>query len=214
VCVCGGTLEIRDLDTAVLRHSWDAHAGSIREVALNSGGKWMVSSDESTLKMWDMETGLLLRTLKYEVACPKDLTVSFDGRRVVFVSDYRTLITWDLQSDSVVSAFTVPEVKALAVGPDGKWAVSGSLDNTLKVWDLEAGLLVRTLKGHSNLAYALASTPDGSRIVSGSEDHTLKVWDVVTGSLLSTFAGHTAAVYNVGISPNGKWRYRQPVTGH
>ena len=78
----------------------------------------------------------------------------------------------------------------MAVTPDGKRAVSASGDNTLKVWDLETGRVLRTLEGHSHFVYGVAVTPDGKRAVSASADKTLKVWDLETGRALRTLEGH------------------------
>jgi len=61
---------------------------------------------------------------------------------------------------------------------DGKRIVSGSFDNTLKVWDAQTGQETLTLKGHSSYVNSVSFSPDGKRIVSGSTDNTLKVWDI------------------------------------
>jgi len=58
--------------------------------------------------------------------------------------------------------------------------VSGSYDNTLKVWDAQTGQETLTLKGHSDYVTSVSFSPDGKRIVSGSYDDTLKVWDLKT----------------------------------
>ena len=68
-------------------------------------------------------------------------------------------------------------VNAVAVTPDGKKAISGSDDSTLKVWDIEIGKELRTLRGHTSWVTAVALTSDG-KAISGSWDKTLKVWDV------------------------------------
>ena len=67
------------------------------------------------------------------------------------------------------------EVNAVALTRDGRRAVSGSYDETVKVWDLEQGALLATLDGHDGPVTAVAVTADGRRAVSGSVDHTLKV---------------------------------------
>src|SRR5262249_14955328 len=67
-------------------------------------------------------------------------------------------------------------------------AVSGSFDNTVKVWDLTTGRTLRTLEGHAGLVNAVAMSDDGTRAVSGSYDKTLKVWDLTTGEVIATFA--------------------------
>ena len=69
----------------------------------------------------------------------------------------------------------------MAVTPDGRRAVSGSRDRTLRVWDLESGQTVRTLEGHAKAVTAVAVTPDGCRAVSASYDWTLRMWDLESG---------------------------------
>jgi WD40 repeat protein len=94
-------------------------------------------------------------------------------------------------------------VEAVAVTPDGRRAVSGSADRTLKVWDLEQGTLLATLAQDAEV-WAVAVTPDGRRAVSGSGDQTVKVWDLERGTLLVTLAGHGAGVRAVAVTPDGR----------
>jgi WD40 repeat protein len=75
----------------------------------------------------------------------------------------------------------------VTVTPDGRRAVSASEDNTLKVWDLETGRVVRTLEGHSAFVFGVAATAHGRRAVSASYDHTLRVWELYTGLLIAAF---------------------------
>jgi hypothetical protein len=67
-------------------------------------------------------------------------------------------------------------VDSVAVSPDGQTLVSGSHDNTIKVWELSTGKLVRTLTSHERWVHSVAISPDGQTLVSGSEDKTIKVW--------------------------------------
>ena len=48
----------------------------------------------------------------------------------------------------------------------------------MKVWDVETGQEMFSLKGHAGLVDGVSFSPDGKQIVSGSHDHTVKVWDV------------------------------------
>ena len=69
---------------------------------------------------------------------------------------------------------------SMFMGSDGDpRIVSGSWDNTLKVWSAESGLCERTLSGHTDWVNCVAvfMGSDGNpRLVSGSHDYTLKVW--------------------------------------
>ena len=66
----------------------------------------------------------------------------------------------------------------MAFSRDGKRIVSGSNDQSLKVWDADTGQEVFTLKGHTGAVSGAAFSGDGERIVSGSADGTVKVWDL------------------------------------
>jgi F-box/WD-40 domain protein MET30 len=70
--------------------------------------------------------------------------------------------------------------------------ISGSLDNTIKLWDIETGQATRTYFGHIEGVWAVAS--DKMRLVSGSHDRTIKVWSRDKGNCTTTLVGHHAAV--------------------
>lgn len=70
----------------------------------------------------------------------------------------------------------------MLLSPDGKSIVSGSQDHTLKIWDINAGIEVMTLKGHSKPIKCCSFSSDGRFIISGSDDKTLKLWGASTGA--------------------------------
>ena len=72
-------------------------------------------------------------------------------------------------------------VQSVVVTPNEQQIVSGSTDETIKVWDLESGKEVRTLSGHDGSVSAVAVTPNGRQVVSGSGDRTIKVWELSLG---------------------------------
>ena len=73
-------------------------------------------------------------------------------------------------------------VLAVAVSPDGRGIVTGSADNTARLWNAKTGAEMRVFEGHTKPVWAVAITPDGARIVTGSDDRTARVWDAHTGS--------------------------------
>ncbi|CAG8541512.1 1493_t:CDS:2 [Paraglomus occultum] len=73
--------------------------------------------------------------------------------------------------------------------------ISGSRDDTIKVWDIKTGYCVRTYRGHK--ASVLCLQYDDKIIVSGSSDATIIIWDLATGEILRTLEGHTESVLNL-----------------
>jgi WD40 repeat protein len=92
----------------------------------------------------------------------------------------------------------------VALTPDGRRAMSGSRQKTLRVWDLETGRCLRTLKGHKDWVWSVAFTPDGRRTVSRTGDKALRVWDLETGQCLRSLEGHTDVVSSVALTPDGR----------
>jgi WD40 repeat protein len=92
----------------------------------------------------------------------------------------------------------------VAFSPDGQRIVTGSGDNTAKVWEAATGRPLLMLKGHGNGILSVAFSPDGRRIVTGSEDATAKVWEAASGRELLTLKGHRAPIWSVAFSRDGQ----------
>ncbi len=74
-------------------------------------------------------------------------------------------------------------VYSVAFSPDGKRVLTGSGDNTAKLWDVKTGKELLTLKEHGDWVHSAAFSPDGKRVVTGSADGTAKIWDAVDWTL-------------------------------
>ena len=80
--------------------------------------------------------------------------------------------------------------------------LSGSSDNTAKLWDAGTGALLRTFKGHADEITSVAFSPDGTRVLSGSLDTTVRMWSVQTGELLASLIGERDGEW-LAITPKG-----------
>jgi WD40 repeat protein len=67
-------------------------------------------------------------------------------------------------------------ISTLALSPDGRTIATGSMDHSIRLWDLPTRKLITTLQGHLNEIWALAFLPDGKTLVSGAKDGSLKLW--------------------------------------
>ena len=95
-------------------------------------------------------------------------------------------------------------VSTVAITADGRRAVSGSGDKTLRIWDLELGRCKKILQGHTLAVTSVALTVDGNTAVSGSSDNTLRVWEVETGRCLRILTGHKKGVTDIALTADGR----------
>ncbi|MFM6243078.1 MAG: WD40 repeat domain-containing protein, partial [Dolichospermum sp.] len=87
---------------------------------------------------------------------------------------------------------------------DGRTLISGSSDNTIKVWNLVTREEKFTLRGHSDWVNAIALTPDGKTVISGSSDNTIKIWNLQTREEQFTLEGHSDWIRAIALPPDGK----------
>ena len=108
-------------------------------------------------------------------------------------------------------------VTTVAISPDGHFVAAGSLDKSVRVWDVTTGNLVERLEGqdgHKDSVYSVAFAPNGRDLVSGSLDKTIKMWELQPprgmlpgtgprgGKCIRTFEGHkvsAAMLYMVDV---------------
>jgi guanine nucleotide-binding protein subunit beta-2-like 1 protein len=123
----------------------------------------------------------------------------------------KSLILWNLTRESEQN-YGVPRraltghshfIQDLTISSDGQFALSGSWDGTLRLWDLNFGTTTRRFVGHSKDVLSVAFSADNRQIVSGSRDKTIKLWNTL-GECKYTIEdqGHTEWVSCVRFSPN------------
>ncbi len=96
-------------------------------------------------------------------------------------------------------------VSSVALTANGLWALSGSSDKTLRLWDLSSGKCLRTFESHTDEVTSVALGTDGRWALSGSSDKTLRLWDLSTGECSRTLEGHTDRLGSVALSADGRW---------
>jgi WD40 repeat protein len=94
-------------------------------------------------------------------------------------------------------------VSAVAFSPDGKYVVSGSDDNTARVWEAGTGREIAGMT-HDSPVTSVDFSPDGKYVVSGSDDNTARVWEAATGEEVARIT-HDDIVDSVAFSPDGRY---------
>ena len=147
---------------------------------------YLASTSHEIIKIWDTNTGNVMRTLeghKYDVMC---LVVLKNGYLASGDEDDDGKIKiWDTTTGNEIQTLEghTDWVTCLVVLPNG-FLASGSCDDTIKIWDTNNGKETRTLEGHKYTFCSLAVLPNGYLASGSSED--IKIWDTNTGDEIRT----------------------------
>ncbi len=178
-------------------------------------GQWLPGNDFA-LRIWDVNSGKLLRRLVDHRGVVNCLAVSPDGRRALSgggVDDQDFAIRlWDLESGTLLKTLKghTARILSLVFSVDGRFAFSAGsrrLEDTtcpIRYWDLDSGKEVRQLTGHTDEVRSLSLSADGRILMSGSQDGTARIWDTVSGSEIRRLAMEGPMHLSVCLSPDGR----------
>ncbi|MDJ0705872.1 MAG: WD40 repeat domain-containing protein [Leptolyngbyaceae cyanobacterium MO_188.B28] len=96
------------------------------------------------------------------------------------------------------------DVTSVAFSPDGQRVVSGSEDNTVRLWDLQGNAIGEPFQGHTSDVTSVTFSPDGQTVVSGGADGTVRLSDLQGNAIGESFQANTLRVNSVAFSPDGQ----------
>lgn len=129
---------------------------------------------------------------------------------------------WDIPSEDKESATPqkvreceghTNNIRDVAFCPDGQLLVSGSDDNTVRLWDVEGAQEIQCFKGHPSWVMSVTFSPDGTLVGSSSFDGSVRLWDVANGEQVRELPANKSIDYIIQLTPDGKW-LAQGTTDH
>jgi WD40 repeat protein/serine/threonine protein kinase len=162
---------------------------------------WILSLDSPGGRCWSRHNGQLLLELKSR---KRFLAVARQANWALAGGEELEQI--ELPGGQVLQALTghSKSIACADLSRDGKLAITGSGDRSVRLWDLEQAVCMRVLEGHSDRVEAVQLSPDGALAISGSRDKTVRIWQVADGTCLWVLS-HTQEVRRIHLSGDGHY---------
>jgi WD40 repeat protein/tRNA A-37 threonylcarbamoyl transferase component Bud32 len=205
--VATGESEVELLDATGKPLRTLAGEGRIIRVDVSADGRKVAGgAEDGTARVWDADTGRLLRTLTGHTGSVFAVRFHPNGRTLVTAGQDGARV-WDTEDrEAEPRVLSHPDVRfaSAAFSPDGKRLVVGGSDRLVRVWDTTTWAEQRPLTGHLGEVLAVRFGPDSVLLASGSRDHTVRLWDTTAGKQVRVLPAHQDAVSAVAFSADGK----------
>ena len=213
----GGDLILWDLTGQGEVKRFNGSKSTVTNVAFTPDGRYLLSSsglsirpsieEEFVLRLWDAETGELVRTFEGHGESVMSVAVSPDGRFAMTPSFDGTVRVWDLESGDAVHVLAghTNMVVGTAISGNGRWGASSDWGGMIIIWDILTGEPIWSLPeahGEGNRVMGIDFSPDSQTLVS-SGDGGVFLWDVDNGNPLGQMPENNAYL-DVKFSPDGE----------
>lgn len=187
-------VEIWDLETQRVIHTYEPHVGEVRSLTFSSDGKTLYTSSglasrSGEVQVWNVVSEELIKSFEIHGDTIESISLSPRGTTLITASmdeysaviDLTRLEDTDFSIDTRVSKWLtqhVGRVLCTLYHPEGIYFVTGSEDKTIKVWNPSTYTVLVNLDANDDAVYSLAYSAEEGVIVSGSADNTVRTWRV------------------------------------
>src|SRR5271166_2172015 len=194
VCICISlpvfSSEVSTVPSLIVQ---TGHTNAINAVSFSPDGMLLATgSHDTSVKLWDIRTGLELRALTGHTNTITSLLFTHDGLTLVSGSLDGTIHFWDVRSGAMIRVLhQAASINCIALSPNGDTVAAAGWDHKVTLWNVPKGEQTGVLEGHSKSVNVVSFSPDGKLLATGSNDFSIKLWDAGSGALLRTITPDT-----------------------
>lgn len=183
------------------------HIRSVNSLEYIDVGSLLLSgSNDHNIKIWDVESGSLIRTFSEHITVTRDAKFTPDGKSVISAED-DYLIYWRNAVSGQIGRLPMYDhsgsVLTVDMSTDMQIIVSGSSDKTVKIWDSESAELIKMLDDNDCKVNAISYHPSGNYLASCGSNSLIYIWDLSTSKKIRTLEGHNGTINIVKFSKDG-----------
>ena len=192
---------------------WDANGGAqralqgfgqpVRSIAFRSDNAQLAAGDAlGVLRIFNPNDGALLATLGAHTSPLIGIAWAPSNEALFTLAEDGSLKRWALpEAPRVLTGHGQP-VKGTAVTSDGAIVVTGSPDQTVRVWNTANGQAIRNLEGQQGPVRGVAVSPDDRLAAAAGDAGIVRLWNLADGAPLPPLLGHAGAIADVAFNPD------------
>jgi len=173
------------------------HTGWVRCIAIDPSNEFFASgSTDSTIKFWDLASGVLKLTLTGHVSSVRAISISKTLTYLFSASEDKSVRCWDLTTNKCIRKYHghLSGAYSLSLHPSQNLLATGGRDAAVRLWDIRTRHEVFCFEGHEDAVNSVILQNDEPQLYSGSADSTIKLWDIRTGTKLRGLTQHYKGV--------------------
>ncbi|MFW6267608.1 MAG: protein kinase domain-containing protein [Marinilabiliaceae bacterium] len=212
------TVRLWDLNQEECIHTFQESADAVKTVNFSPHGDKIIAGStdefrpEETLRIWDTDKKKEETPFEGHIGYIRCASFAGDNRWVISESpdvleEPGTLWARNSTEGKCVQRYLGHQdvIYAIATDPVGKYAVTGSADQSIRIWQINNGNCLKVLKGHQGAIYSVAISPDHQFLLSSGEDRTIRLWSFYKGECLRVLRNNQGPVASIAFSSDGRF---------
>lgn len=205
-----GSIYIVDVSTKEMIQTIEWQDAPLLSVSVSPDETVIAATNiESEIKLWDIETGEILQTLRH--VSDTDNTIWIfrsqflaDGEHILTGGGDSIMHLWHWQSGEIVRTYEQQgHVQDITLSPDERLVATGDNQGRFYLWDVETGRLVDTEVFHTQRIRNLEYSSDGTTVLTASNDRTSVLWDIYGAGMADIMSTSTEIDWRPSLSPTG-----------